>query len=47
VNLQELKANPAATRQSAATTNDSSDVVKGGYQSILLLFGSKLPHLVS
>ncbi|KAJ5458931.1 hypothetical protein N7530_010875 [Penicillium desertorum] len=34
VNLQELKANPAATRQSAATTNDSSDVVKGGYQPV-------------
>ncbi|OQE13482.1 hypothetical protein PENFLA_c047G02936 [Penicillium flavigenum] len=34
VNLQELKANPTATRQSAATTNDSSDVVKGGYQPV-------------
>ncbi|CAG8885732.1 unnamed protein product [Penicillium egyptiacum] len=34
VNLQELKANPTATRQSAATTSDSSDVVKGGYQPV-------------
>ncbi|CAG8242202.1 hypothetical protein PENNAL_c0029G07267 [Penicillium nalgiovense] len=34
VNLQELKANPTATRQSAAATNDSGDVVKGGYQPV-------------
>ncbi|KAJ5257434.1 hypothetical protein N7524_008990 [Penicillium chrysogenum] len=34
VNLQELKANPTGTRQPAATTNDSSDVVKGGYQPV-------------
>ncbi|KAJ6190098.1 hypothetical protein N7519_000119 [Penicillium mononematosum] len=34
VNLQELKANPTATRQSAAPTNDSGDVVKGGYQPV-------------
>ncbi|KAJ5429089.1 Dynamin [Penicillium cf. griseofulvum] len=35
VNLQELKANPTASRQPAATTSDdSSDVVKGGYQPV-------------
>lgn len=35
VNLQELKANPTASRQSAATaSDDSSDVVKGGYQPV-------------
>ncbi|KAJ5827781.1 Dynamin [Penicillium robsamsonii] len=34
VNLQELKANPTASRQPAATSDDSSDVVKGGYQPV-------------
>ncbi|KAJ5951458.1 uncharacterized protein N7479_009871 [Penicillium vulpinum] len=35
VNLQELKANPTASRQSAATASDApSDVVKGGYQPV-------------
>ncbi|CAI7664226.1 unnamed protein product [Penicillium glandicola] len=35
VNLQELKANPTASRQPVATTSDdSSDVVRGGYQPV-------------
>ncbi|KAJ5772802.1 hypothetical protein N7457_007698 [Penicillium paradoxum] len=34
VNLQELKANPTATRQSAATFDNASDVVRGGYQPV-------------
>ncbi|CAG8127390.1 unnamed protein product [Penicillium salamii] len=34
VNLQELKSNPTATRQSAAASNDAPDVVRGGYQPI-------------
>ncbi|KAJ5490593.1 Neutrophil cytosol factor 2 p67phox [Penicillium expansum] len=35
VNLQELKAGPTASRQPAATTSDdSSDVVRGGYQPV-------------
>ncbi|EKV11562.1 Actin binding protein, putative [Penicillium digitatum PHI26] len=35
VNLQELKANPTASRQSASTTSDDSrDVVRGGYQPV-------------
>ncbi|KAJ6004069.1 hypothetical protein N7499_000133 [Penicillium canescens] len=34
VNLQELKANPTATRQAPATTSDDAGVVKGGYQPI-------------
>ncbi|KAJ5159228.1 Dynamin [Penicillium coprophilum] len=35
VNLQELKANPTASRQpAAATSDDSSDVVRGGYQPV-------------
>lgn len=35
VNLQELKATPTASRQPAATTSDdSSDVVRGGYQPV-------------
>lgn len=34
VNLQELKSNPTATRQPAASSNDSADVVRGGYQPV-------------
>ncbi|KAJ5359871.1 Dynamin [Penicillium concentricum] len=34
VNLQELKASPSASRQPAATSDDSSDVVRGGYQPV-------------
>ncbi|KAJ5549729.1 Dynamin [Penicillium sp. DV-2018c] len=35
VNLQELKANPTASRQSpAAVSDDSRDLVKGGYQPV-------------
>lgn len=34
VNLQELKSNPTATRQSTASSNDSPDVVSGGYQPV-------------
>jgi hypothetical protein len=35
VNLQELKSNPTATRQSAAaSSNDAGDVVRGGYQPV-------------
>ncbi|KAJ5761873.1 uncharacterized protein N7511_005255 [Penicillium nucicola] len=34
VNLQELKANPTATRQAPASTSDDAGVVKGGYQPI-------------
>ncbi|KGO67520.1 Neutrophil cytosol factor 2 p67phox [Penicillium italicum] len=35
VNLQELKANPTASRQPIATTSDDSgDVVRGGYQPV-------------
>ncbi|KAI2712891.1 hypothetical protein DTO013E5_8287 [Penicillium roqueforti] len=35
VNLQELKANPTGSRQPAATaSDDSSDVVRGGYQPV-------------
>jgi hypothetical protein len=35
VNLQELKSNPTATRQpAAASSGDSGDVVRGGYQPV-------------
>jgi len=35
VNLQELKSNPTATRQPIATpSNDTGDVVRGGYQPV-------------
>ncbi|CAG8066716.1 unnamed protein product [Penicillium olsonii] len=34
VNLQELKSNPTATRQSTGPSSDAADVVRGGYQPV-------------